>query len=522
MLGVLRRNKNNPLIVVVLGLVVLLMMAFGISVQGVSTEGDAAEVNGEPIKETVFSSAYARQYRMKQSQDRRYDRKKAEAEDLRQQVLDQLIVAKILAQDAQRRGLEVDDQALREAILDSEQFQTEDGQFSREQYERWVNYMGVPERTFEENERERLLAQTLTAPIEGLGVSDEEIREAFEWENTKVNIEFIEVPKDELAGEVEAVTDADVEAFRSREDAQEKIQAYYKRNKSKKYDVPKKVCAQHILVRADDSVPPDILKEKKTQIEKAGKAIAGGMDFTEAAKKFSEDANKAKGGDLGCFSEGETQPQLAQAAFSLKPGEVSPVVKTPFGFHIVKVNEIKDPVRKKLEEVEGEIARELAKADKAGSIAKRKAEALAAAAKDAESLAAVVEAKQDDFPFELKADTTGPFPRGREFLPKLGLAKDVSKAAWALTEDAPVAGPIETDRAWVVIRLLGREEPKDSDFEAQRLGIAYRLISGKQSALQDKWYGMLKTREKVMVDPIAVSYSDEAEQIRNQRRTRRR
>jgi len=521
MLGVLRRNKNNPLIVVVLGLVVLLMMAFGISVQGVSTDGNAAEVNGEPIKSNEFNALYAQVYRSKQYQNRRYDRAAAERENLRKVVLDEMIASKILAQEATRRGLAVDDEALREAILDNEQFQV-DGSFDREQYERFVNARGLSERAFEEAERERLLAQAYTAAIESLGVSDQEIRESFEWENTKVNVAFIEVPKREFDDAVAEVTDADVEAFEAQDDAKEKIEAYYKRNKSKKYDVPEKVCARHILVRADDSTPPDLLATKKKQIEKAAKAVADGMDFAEAAKKFSEDANKEKGGDLGCFGEGETQPQLAQAAFALEPGQVSNVVKTPFGFHIVKVSEKKAAVRKKLEEVEGEIARELAKAKKAGSVAEQKAKELAALAKEKANLTEVVEAAKEGFSFELKAEETGAFPRGRDFLPKLGLAKDVAKAAWTLTEEAPVAGPIETDRSWVVIRLVAREAAKDEEFETQKLGIAYRLISSKQTALRDKWYEMLQGREKILVDPIATRYDEEAEEIRNARRNRSR
>jgi len=521
MLGVLRRNKNNPLIVVVLGLVVVLMMAFGISVNGLTSEGNAAVVNGEPVTDQAFASAYAQTYRGRQYQDRRYDRKKAEADKLREAVLDQMIGAKILAQEAQKRGLAVDDEALRDAILKNEAFFA-NGVFSRQEYERRVNGAGASERDFEAAERERLLGQPFMTPLGSMGVSEREIRNSFNWDNTKVDISFIEVPKAEFSAKVEDVTDADVAAFKASEGADDKIGAYYKRNKSKKYDVPKKVCAQHILVRADDATPPDILAQQKKKIQTAAKAVADGMDFSEAAKRYSEDANSQKGGDLGCFGQGETQPLLAQAAFGLKAGGVSSVVKTPFGFHVVKVNEIKDPVRKKLDDVKDEIARVLAQDGKAGTIAKAKADEIAALAKTKANLAEVADELKETVTFELKVEETGPFASQAQFLPKLGAAKDVAKAAWDLTEAAPVAGPIETDRAWVVIRLKEKVEPKDEDFKTQRLGIAYRMIISKQNALQDKWFKMLKAREKVEVDPIAISYSEEAETIRTQRRNRSR
>jgi peptidyl-prolyl cis-trans isomerase D len=521
MLGTLRRNKNNPIITFVLGLVVLLMMAFGISVQGVQSDGYAAKVNGEAIPETEFNALYAQVYRNKQYQNRRYDRAEAEKEGLRQNVLTQMIASKVLAQKAAAMGLAVNDEALREALQKNERFQA-DGAFDRAEYERFVNYSGLSEHAFEQAERERLMAQPFSSLVDSMGVSEKEIRETFDWENTKVDVDFIQLTKESFKDAVTTVSEADVAKFKAGEDAEKKIQDYYTRFKSKKYDVPKKVCAQHILVRADDSLPPDILAEKKKAIEKAAQAVAGGMDFTAAAKKFSEDANKDRGGDLGCFGEGETQPQLAQAAFALEPGKVSSIVKTPFGFHIVKVSEIKEPIRKKLEDVQDEIAQELAKETAASSLAKAKAEELARLAKEKANLQEVVDAVKDTIGVEIKVQDTGPFPQGREFLPKLGLAKDVATAAWTLTEAAPVAGPIESDRAWVVIRLKGKEQPKPEEFESAKLGIAYRLISAKQSALRDKWFEMLQKTGEVLIDPIAIRYDEEAENIRTQRRNRSR
>ena len=181
------------------------------------------KVNGEAIPEGEFNALYAQVYRSKQYQNRRYDRATAEKEGLRQNVLTQMIASKILAQQAAAMGMAVNDDALVEAITKNEQFQV-DGQFDRAQYERFVNYSGLSEHSFEVAERERLMAQPFSTLVESMGISDKEIRETFEWENTKVDIDFIQLPKEAFKDAVATVTDADVAKFKAGEDAEKKIE----------------------------------------------------------------------------------------------------------------------------------------------------------------------------------------------------------------------------------------------------------------------------------------------------------
>ncbi|MBK6684903.1 MAG: SurA N-terminal domain-containing protein [Deltaproteobacteria bacterium] len=516
MLGVLRRNKNNPVLVILLGLAVALMVGFGVSVQSVATLPPAATVDGEEITDAEFSARYASTYRMRQYQDKTYDRARAERDKLRENVLNGMVTTKILAKEARRLGLEVDNQSLKDAILENPNFQTE-GRFDKDQYERMLAQMQTTDLKFETSERERLLAEKYLALIQGMTVSDAEVKEQFEKDQTKVNVEFVLVEKKDFAVDVGTVNAADAAEFMKKPDAEEQIQKYYTKNKSTKFDVPEQVCAQHVLVRAERQAPPDLRAEAKKKIEVAARAITGGMDFAQAAKKFSDDANKDKAGDLGCFSLGQMLPQIEEVAFGLEVGKVSTIIETPFGFHLVKVTEKKAPIQRKLEDAKEDIAMELVRQSRSGERAKQKAAEILAAAQAQPNLQLVVDALNKSGG-TYKVDETGPFPAGRDFLPRLGLAKEVAATAWTLTNEKPLAdAPIETEAGFVVLRLKERLQPKDADFEGAKISILYALTNKKQESVFEGWSKSLRDQHKVDINPLAVSYDDtERSQARRQ------
>ena len=519
MLGFLRKKKNNPIIIGVLGLVILLMILFGISLDPGGGRGWAARIAGQEIRSADFNAQYANAYRGRQAQDRSYDRTKAEQERLRERVLFGMINRRVMAEHARRTGLAVDDEALVKVLMGTNAFQV-DGRFNHQQYERVLNSMQLSKEQYDAIRREDLLSMQYLAVLNSMTVPDVELKKTYEWENLRVNVEFTAVEKTAFRDRVDAPTEADLSAFRARDDAEAEVAAYYRRHKSKRYDVPKKACAAHILVRTDGSMAPNVVSEKRKKLEAAGEAIRGGMNFAAAARKFSEDANKGRGGDLGCFAQGETVEQLAQAAFGLKPGDISPIVKTPFGLHLIKLNRIEEAVQKKLEDVRPEIERELARLQKASTLAREKAETLVGAAASTETLAeaaASLNAKSKEYTF--RVEETGPFPAGREFLPKLGNAKAVGKAAFALTTEAPVSpAPIETDTSWIVLRLKERLEPDDEGYELRKTMLLYTESARKAESVLQGWGQRIRERNEVLIDPLAVRYDDEAEALRQQRR----
>jgi len=122
----------------------------------------------------------------------------------------------------------------------------------------------------------------------------------------------------------------------------EDVKSYYKVNE-KSFVTPEMVKARHILVKVDKSASEEEKKKAREKAEDILKKIKAGEDFAKLAGEVSDDpGSKVKGGDLGFFGRGRMVKPFEEAAFSLKPGEVSGLVETQFGFHIIKVEERKE------------------------------------------------------------------------------------------------------------------------------------------------------------------------------------
>jgi peptidyl-prolyl cis-trans isomerase C len=133
------------------------------------------------------------------------------------------------------------------------------------------------------------------------------------------------------------------------------MQLYYKVHQEE-FKTPEMVRARHILIKVDKSASEEDKKNAKEKAEEILKRIKSGEDFAKLASEFSDDSgSKKKGGDLGFFSKGKMVPAFEKVAFSLKPGEVSDIVETPFGFHIIKVEEKKESILEPYEKVKDKV-----------------------------------------------------------------------------------------------------------------------------------------------------------------------
>jgi peptidyl-prolyl cis-trans isomerase D len=512
MLGALRRRKNSPIIAFLLGIIIIVFVAFfGNSWQSCAAGNRfAARVNGQIISDPEYSSVYSQAFHNMQEQDPKFDREKAKREKLRENVLNYMIHEVILAQDAQRRGMAVDKDALKDAIMANPSFQIE-GKFDRTLYERRLNQAQLPDYRFEGRLRQELLSQKLDDLVQrSVGVSEAEARETYQQDKRRVNLEFVLVKNQPYEGRVGSVSQADVDEWLKKPTSEEAVQKFYTKHAHTRYQLPKQVCARHILIRAERDMPPDLRKKAEERLIQVGKELGQGADFTEVAKKYSEDSTKDKGGDLGCFGPGQMVPQFEEAAFSLKVGEVSTRIETPFGFHLIKVTDIKPPVEKKLEDVKNEIATEIVQTSKAGELAKKRATDINEAQKHTGSLESGLKAAKGTDPAPLKAEETAPFQK-RDFIPHIGVSKEISAAAWKLTLEKPVPEtPFETESGWVVIRLKEKTEASDTEFEKDKRMLMLTLGYQKRNAVAKAWTEGLKSKAKVQIHPLALSYDDEA------------
>jgi peptidyl-prolyl cis-trans isomerase C len=134
----------------------------------------------------------------------------------------------------------------------------------------------------------------------------------------------------------------------------QEIQTYYESNPAL-FKHPEMVNASHILIRVDSQENGAQKAEARKKIDEVAKKLAAGEDFTELAKTYSDCPSSSNGGDLGSFSRGQMVPEFEEVAFSMTPGEISPVVETNFGFHIIKVSEKQPEGTYSLEQVKPQI-----------------------------------------------------------------------------------------------------------------------------------------------------------------------
>jgi len=135
----------------------------------------------------------------------------------------------------------------------------------------------------------------------------------------------------------------------------EEIRKFYTDNKAQLVEEPQ-VKASHILIGVDAAADPETKAKAKAKAETTLQELKAGKDFAATAKEVSTCPSKEQGGDLGFFGKGQMVPEFEQAAFALKPGELSNVVETQFGYHIIKLTERKDAEPPKFEELQEKIA----------------------------------------------------------------------------------------------------------------------------------------------------------------------
>jgi peptidyl-prolyl cis-trans isomerase D len=299
------------------------------------------------------------------------------------QVLDQLILKQALILEAQRLGLRVTDQELSDRIKQILPAAWNGDTWLKDRYTTEVQSrtgMTIPE--FEDFLRDQMLEDRFRQLVtDAITVSPAEIQAEYRRRNEKVQIEYVLVKPAELAPTIQP-TDADLSAYYSKHAGlyqvpekrsaryalldlaklrasttvgDDALRAYYNSHIDE-YKVENRVHVEHILFKTVGKTDAEIA-EIRQKAEDVLKKAKSGANFEDLAKKFSEDdGTKPKGGDLGWIVEGQTVPEFQQAAFTLPNGSISDLVKTQYGFHIIKVLDHEQAHTKSFDEVRSTIA----------------------------------------------------------------------------------------------------------------------------------------------------------------------
>jgi peptidyl-prolyl cis-trans isomerase D len=365
----MRRNARATWVRFTFMAIVLVFIFWGIGA-GVGMMGDRADVvarvNRDTIDPTHFRRAEANLERMyQQIYKDSMPPEMLKALDLPGKALDQLIRTSLLQQEAARIGLQVGDEELAESIQSMPVFQ-DGGAFLKERYLAVLRAQNPPIQPgeFEAAQRDDLLVRKIDDIVgAGVQVTDAELKEQYHAENDRVDLDFARVKASDFADQVhpadadlQTYFDAHQEDFRVPERVRIEFLAYkpaafesevtvsdvdaqdYYDTHREKFDKPEEVQARHILLNLGPNAKDDEKAKVRKQAEEILAQAKGGADFAELAKQHSQDPGSAsKGGDLGFFKRGQMVPAFDQAAFALAPGQISELVESPFGFHIIKV-----------------------------------------------------------------------------------------------------------------------------------------------------------------------------------------
>jgi len=479
MLDRMRRHKGWlkwSLALVVLTFVVFYIPDFLTTTTGASPNETIADVEGEPITVGSFTRRYNAQVQAyRNAYGGQMNDQLLKQLGIDRQILQQLIDEEAMVAESRKQGITVSDVEIRERILALPGFQ-ESGKFVGEQRYRQILQIQNPPLTtteFENSLRRALMIEKLRTALTGwMSVNDTDVVAEFRKRNEKVKLDVVPVTAEAFKSQV-TVTDAELVPFF--EKAKDKyrigekrkikyaqvnveqvrgtitvpeaeIAAFYQQNLSQ-YQTPAQVRASHILFKLEgkdekvvQALAADVLK----------KATAPSADFAALAKQYSEDdSNNQNGGDLDYFGRGRMVAEFEQAAFGMKAGEISNLVKTAFGFHIIKVVDNKSDQTRPLTEVRTELEDQL-KWQKAQAEAERLAKSLEATTKTPADLDKVAKERN------LAVVETG-LVASDEPIQGVGAQPEISGRVFGMKE-GEVTPAMRVATGWVFATVTGRQD----------------------------------------------------------------
>lgn len=373
-------------------LIILPSFAF-VGLESYTSMGDASNTVAKVADQTITQPEWDAAQREQMSRFRemfgdQFDAKMFDTPEAKQEILNNLIAQRVLTAEAKRNKLAVTDQALQQTIVNMGGLTTADGKFDVERYKAILAAQGMTPTMYEARLRQELTSQQVNAAIQNtafapdslakrlseLGeqerevqqlafktsdyagqvkVTDDMLKSYYEKSNQfnvpeQVKAEYVVLTADALAAQIN-VSDAD-------------IKSYYEQN-AKHYGVEEQRRASHILIGVNKDASDAEKAAAKTKAEQLLATLRKNpQEFAKLAKENSSDTGSAeRGGDLGFFGKGMMVKPFEEAAFKLKQGELSDLVQSDFGFHIIKLTAIKPASTKTLDEVKNEIANDIRK-----------------------------------------------------------------------------------------------------------------------------------------------------------------
>jgi peptidyl-prolyl cis-trans isomerase D len=435
--------------------------------------------------------------------------------------VESLVATKTIIAEAERMGLQATDADVRDEL--------EHGRYSaalfpggkfigEEAYENLLAQNNLTVATFEQGVKDDILQQKLVTIVSGSAVvSPADVKQEFVKRNTKVKFEYAVLSQDDIRKGLHP-TEEELKAFYARNkgsytnsipekrkieyvmldktrlmsEAQvspEDLRTYYDQHQDQ-YRVAEEVKVGHILIKtpppgADGKIDDKGVADAQKKAEDVLKQLKGGAKFEDLAKKYSEDPGSGKqGGELGWIGRGRTVPEFEKAAFSLPVGQLSDLVKSSYGFHIIRVEDKHQPHLKTLDEVKAEIE-PLVRQNKVNRLIESAGNALLDQARS-QGLEKAAAAKG-------LTPVTTDFVSKTDVLPGIGATPQFMDAVFSEKEKAP-PDLAQLGQGAVVFQVLGIHPPATPTFEEIRQKVedqfknerATVLLAQKNQELSDR------------------------------------
>lgn len=481
MLDRMRRHKNwlkwsLALVVVAFVLLYIPQEWLANPSAGAGPSAVVASVDGRDITVARFRRAYQQQMQAYRSAyGGNMDERLLKQLGIDRRIVQQMIEEEAALAEAERLGIEASDAEVKARIAALPGFQ-ENGQFvGDKRYREILDMQNPPLRPseFQEQVRRSIVVEKLQGALtDWITVSDKEIDEEYRRRNEKAKLAVVSFPADkfregltasddELAKHFEANKNSyripekrkvryaivDMQAIRQRTTVRpEDAKRSYDDN-IQQYSTPEQVRASHILLKTEGKDEAAVKKQAEALLAKA----KAGADFAKLANEHTEEeAGKTRGGDLDFFGKGQMVPEFEQAAWSLQPGQVhDSVVKTQFGYHVIKVTDRRAAATKPFEEVRPQIEDQI-KWERAQAEAQRLADEVGPQLKKPADLDTVAKTRG------LTVGESNLFARD-EPISGIGLSPAAAERAFTLKDDE-VSEAIRTPQGFVFLAVTGKQD----------------------------------------------------------------
>ncbi len=343
-----------------------------------------ANVNGEEITQQAYQREFYQQRdRMREMFGDQFNPSLMDPQ-IKKKALDDIINREVIIQTADQAGYRISDDFLVQTIQSFDAFK-ESGEFSNNLYKQQLTSQGESPATFEYRMQRAMLSQQMYSGVAATPVvTKHDVDYLLKLQEQSRDIGYMVLKADSFKQEADATEEA-IKQFYDQHNEQymtpemvslqylelnvsdlttdqqpsdEELKQFYD-ERSNLYVIPEERRTRHILVNVDASATEEQIQAAKTKANELRKKISEGADFEKLAKENSDDPGSAQlGGDIGFFGKDSLDPAYEEAMFKLKVGEVSEPVLSAFGYHIIKLEEIREAQAKPFEEVKSTLIAE--------------------------------------------------------------------------------------------------------------------------------------------------------------------